>query len=94
MLGVAIPVGAIYFPATRRRTEVAFDDTLREETFATIARLRVVLGDIGALPPPVNDRLCPNCSLNDACVPAVIHAAREARLAETLFTPCDGLKRR
>jgi CRISPR-associated protein Cas4 len=89
MLGITIPEGALYFPATRRRQSLAFDHALRSETIATIARLRALLQAAGPLPPPVNDRRCPNCSLNDACVPAVVHAAREARLAQTLFPPRD-----
>jgi CRISPR-associated exonuclease Cas4 len=86
MLGVPVPVGYLYYPATRRREAVAFDDVLRDETIATIATLRTLLAGDRPLPPPVNDRRCPNCSLNDACVPAVIHAARESRMAAELFT--------
>lgn len=89
MLGVTISTGAVYFLETRRRRVVSLDDTLRMETIATIARLRQMLGDTGALPAPVNDKRCPACSLNDACVPAVIHAAREANLARALFVPTE-----
>jgi CRISPR-associated exonuclease Cas4 len=87
MLGVTVASGAIYFPAPRRRTIVPFDDTLRDETRATIAAVREMLHGAGPLPSPVNDKRCPNCSLNDACVPAVVHAAREAYQARSLYTP-------
>lgn len=87
MLHVDVPHGALYFPATRRREMVDLHEDLRRETIAAIASLRVMLNEAGPLPPPVNDRRCPNCSLSDACVPSVIHAVRASQLGKRLFLP-------
>jgi CRISPR-associated exonuclease Cas4 len=86
MLGVCVAAGAIYSVQTRRRREVVFDERLRAETAECIAQVRAMLRDTGPLPPAVNDKRCPKCSLIDACVPATVVAAREKRLAMELYT--------
>lgn len=69
MLGVCIPEGALFYGASRRRENVVFTDSLREETRQMVARTRELLSGT-ALPPPVNDSRCKGCSLHDDCDPA------------------------
>jgi CRISPR-associated exonuclease Cas4 len=90
MLNVEVPRGAIYSIQTRRRRDVIFDNALRAETKTCIEELRVMVLGSGPLPPAVNDKRCPRCSLIDACVPATVVAARQARLARGLYqTPIE-----
>ncbi len=89
MLSVSVERGAVYSLQTRRRREVAFDDTLRDETQAMIEDIRAMQGSRGPLPPALNDNRCPRCSLLDACVPATVIAARHARLLQQLYTLPD-----
>jgi CRISPR-associated exonuclease Cas4 len=84
MFGQAVPQGAIYHHTTRRRREVVFTPELRAEMEAIIAAIRFLRRD-GRMPPPVNDARCPNCSLADACVPAVLAAGRLAYQARQLY---------
>jgi CRISPR-associated exonuclease Cas4 len=85
MLNKPVTEGAIYSLTTRWRRVVPFTDELREDTIATIASVRSLMNDRGALPPASNDRRCPHCSLIDACLPATVVAARETRLRKMLF---------
>jgi CRISPR-associated exonuclease Cas4 len=87
MMGVPVTHGAIYSIQTHRRRDVTFDSPLRDQTRHTIAAVRALQQNTGPLPPAVNDARCPKCSLIDACVPATVVAAREARLAKALFIP-------
>jgi CRISPR-associated exonuclease Cas4 len=90
MLGVPVPEGALYSHETRRRREVPLDDFLRDETERTVAAIREMQRS-GTLPPPVNDRRCPRCSLVDACAPAALAAAARRRTAEIWRIPADEL---
>ena len=87
MLGETIAAGAVYSIQTRRRRDVALDDELRQATRDAIVAVRALNNDAGPLPPAVNDKRCPKCSLLDACVPATVVAARHDRLAANLFAP-------
>ena len=71
MFGVPVPVGAIYLYATKRRTRIAIDEDLRWRTREIIDAVRQLLIQ-QRLPPAVNDRRCPDCSLINACLPAVV----------------------
>jgi CRISPR-associated exonuclease Cas4 len=75
MLGVTVPRGAVYSHESRRRLAVTLDAALRAETEAAVAAIRAMLHG-GALPPAVNDRRCPRCSLIDACLPATVLAGQ------------------
>lgn len=86
MLGRPVVEGAIYSIQTRRRREVVFDDTLRDETYQAIADVRALLESTGPLPSALADRhKCYNCSLFDACVPDTVLAARAAWHGRNLF---------
>jgi CRISPR-associated exonuclease Cas4 len=56
MLNCAIPTGAIYHAASKRRREVALDNKLRSQTQQTIIAIRQ-LSIAQKLPPPVNDNV-------------------------------------
>lgn len=71
MLGVTVPEGSLYFERTRRRRAVVFDEPLRDLVRRATAAVRDLFTQ-KALPAPVADSRCPNCSLLDACLPYAI----------------------
>jgi CRISPR-associated exonuclease Cas4 len=72
MLGRAVPSGALYHHASRRRREVRFTAELRAEVEKVVAEVRELLGN-DRLPAPAADSRCRDCSLVEACMP---HALR------------------
>jgi CRISPR-associated exonuclease Cas4 len=86
MFHIRIEGGAIYHHGSRSRREVAFSAEIRTETVEVIAQIRELQRE-GVMPPPVNDSRCPNCSLNDSCVPAVVEEARHAWHLRDLYRP-------
>lgn len=80
--------GAIYHHSSRRRREVEFTPTLRNHMEQTVDEIRRLF-DTGEMPPPPNDARCPNCSLNEACMPAVALNRRYAKLAPRLYRVDD-----
>lgn len=85
MLGVPVTQGAIYSLQTHRRRDVDLSEGLRQATLDIVAQVRAMQQSRGPLPPAVNDKRCSRCSLLDACVPATVIAARQARLGAQLF---------
>lgn len=81
MTGAAVPEGAIYHAASRRRRVVKIDAALRATTADAALRLRAVLA-ARALPRPVLDARCDDCSLRPACQPEALVAGHG--LAEAL----------
>lgn len=85
MFDCTINEGALFFVATRQRLAVPITGEVRERSIAVIQEVRA-MKVAGKLPPPVNDKRCPNCSLVDACVPgAVVRAALTQ--GKNLFAP-------
>lgn len=82
MLGRPVPQGAIFHRSSRRRRNVVFDAGLRRQTEAAVAAVRALLAQT-ALPPPVLDRRCRECSMHAVCLPEV--GPRET--ADWLFRP-------
>lgn len=68
MFSQPVPQGALFYGATRRRTEVAFDETLRTLTHDIAARTRDMLAS-GHTPPPDYKPACEKCSLRELCAP-------------------------
>lgn len=69
MTGAAIPSGALFYGANRRRTEVAFDSELRALTLATADAIRKQLAS-GAVPAAeYAAKKCEACSLREICQP-------------------------
>ena len=85
MLGVAVPRGALYYHASRRRHEVEIDAALRARVEEAVAGIRAML-ERGALPAAPNDARCPKCSLLDSCLPGAVEGkAGGARYHRLLF---------
>jgi len=84
MLGVVVPAGQVFHHASHQSRMVEFTADLRAETETAIADVRGLLAE-GRLPPPRADAHCPDCSLVDACQPALLGACRMAD-SHALFT--------
>jgi len=68
MLGVSVPMGAIYYGASRRRREVEFKTDLVEETLGAAQAILNML-ESGKTPPPETGNKCTECSLKSLCMP-------------------------
>jgi CRISPR-associated exonuclease Cas4 len=84
MLNCAVPTGAIFHHASRRRREVTLDAKLRSQTIHTIQQVRSLF-DATCLPPPVADKRCAECSLIDACMPYALQDFQRAAKAHNPF---------
>ena len=71
MLGVAVPQGAIFHAASKRRREVVFDAALRALTERTIEEVRALLAS-GQVPRAVLMPRCDGCSLREVCMPEIV----------------------
>jgi len=90
MLGMPVPKGALFFHGSRDRAEVVFTEELRRKVETTAVLVREMLGR-NETPPPVNDERCANCSLNEACIPAVVGDKRKIRrVLEDLYSLEEG----
>jgi CRISPR-associated exonuclease Cas4 len=89
MTGQAVPCGAIYHFKSRRRREVVFDQPMRDAVAQAVQDIREMLVT-KRLPPPVNDKRCDHCSLQESCMPSVIGEQERARtLSRGLFSIHD-----
>ena len=87
MTGRPVPTGAIFYASSKRRREVPITQLLRTEVESAVTAVRAMLGS-GALPLPVNDKRCRECSLRELCQPEALAArAHREALAKSLFTP-------
>lgn len=77
MLGRPVGRGALYYGQRRRRTEIIFDDTLRELVRAAARRLHAMFAS-RITPPAVRERKCDACSLLDLCLPDAMRFRRGA----------------
>jgi CRISPR-associated exonuclease Cas4 len=68
MLGVAVPVGAVFYGQPRKRLEVVFSEELRRETETAAARLHE-LTRAGKTPVARYEKKCESCSLLSLCMP-------------------------
>ena len=68
MLGLAIPDGAIYHAASARRTEVIFEEALRQRTLSAISDLKFLISN-SQIPPADLKPQCEGCSLHPVCLP-------------------------
>lgn len=85
MFGAAIPCGAVFHAASKRRREVDFTPNLRALVENSLANFRAML-NAQHVPAAVFKPACKECSLFDICLPKVTSAeSRAAKLAEELF---------
>jgi CRISPR-associated exonuclease Cas4 len=75
MLGVFVPVGAIFYGKPRRRLEVAFDVNIRNRTEQAASKLHDLFQS-GLTPPARYEKKCESCSLMDLCMPKVTGKAK------------------
>ncbi len=68
MLGADVPEGALFYGKTRRRHDVVFDRSLREETEA-LARELHELSEKGVTPRAEYAPRCKRCSIMGECLP-------------------------
>ncbi|CAM2005589.1 CRISPR-associated protein Cas4 [Acanthopleuribacter pedis] len=80
MLGVAVPEGAIYHQASKRREVVTLDAALREQVAAVVAAARESLVAHRAPPAQYDDR-CRLCSVRAMCLPQADEAGLQRYLA-------------
>lgn len=86
MTGRAVPCGAIYHHSSRKRREVICTPELRAQVVQAVQAIRHMLAT-KQLPPPVNDRRCSKCSLQEVCMPSVSDEGQRARtVVRALFT--------
>ncbi len=85
MLNITIERGAIFHKGSMHRREVEFTRELRKLVEETVAAIHALLGS-RHLPPPINNQRCPECSLRNACLPALVaDKARSRKAARELF---------
>lgn len=73
MLGIAVPEGALFYNATRRRLRVAFTPALRQRVESATSGIKAMLAS-GRTPAPVLVPACRGCSLADLCLPKALAA--------------------
>ena len=88
MLGVPVPCGAIFYGASRRRRDVAFDEELRDLTTLTARRFHDLVAH-RTTPRAEPGPRCRDCSLRELCLPEVTDA-RTGRASEYMAKAMDG----
>jgi CRISPR-associated protein Cas1 len=84
--GYEVPRAIVYYAAERRRVEVPFDTTMRDEALATLAEAKNCANGPRPLP-LVNDPRCPRCSLQPVCLPDEVNQQREEQNRQTSHQP-------
>ena len=82
MMELHVLKGAIFYGKEQRRTEIAFDQSLRNQTMETAQRLHALIRS-GKTPPPVYEPKCDACSLLEVCLPKTIQ--KKAAVDRYLF---------
>lgn len=78
MLGIVVPSGSVWYGGPRRRVEVEFPDTLRDQVLVAIGAIREQLLT-GKLPSAPNDDRCKECQLLHHCLPGLTNAGRKVQ---------------
>ena len=71
MLEVEVLEGALFYGKRRRRENVPFDESLRNQTEETTLRLHTLIRS-GQTPKPVYTKRCDSCSLAGICLPKTL----------------------
>lgn len=78
MLATSIPRGALFYGRPRRRQEVEFTETLRQQTRDTAGQLRELLRN-GQTPTAAYSKKCESCSLLERCLPRITGVKKNIR---------------
>ncbi|MBR4664437.1 MAG: CRISPR-associated protein Cas4 [Lentisphaeria bacterium] len=78
MLGIYIPEGALFYGEPHRRTQIVFDEELRQLTMQTAMEVASLIRS-GKTPPAVYSKSCRACSLLDFCCPASVSSGKLVR---------------
>lgn len=81
---VAVPEGALFYGAVRRRHPVSFDAALRELTLQTILACRMIVQTQATLKAVYQTQKCRGCSLIEQCHPQNFNKSAAAWLAQQL----------
>ena len=85
MFNMPVSKGALYWHGSRERVEIIFTDSMRHQVEEVTLQVAEMLKK-RIMPPPVNDKRCPECSLKESCLPAVVaDKARNRKAARELF---------
>lgn len=85
MFAVPVPKGALFWHGSQERREIVFTDAMRGEVERIAAAVVEMLGK-RIVPAPVNDKRCDDCSLKEACLPAIVaERKRFHKVARDLF---------
>jgi CRISPR-associated exonuclease Cas4 len=68
MFDQPVTTGALFYSTSKRRRVVEFDPRIRSLVTATVQLVQATL-QTQAMPPPVADNRCDDCSLLEACLP-------------------------
>lgn len=86
MLNVSISAAAIYHIQSKRRRDVAIDQTLRQQLHDTVQKCHTLLTQNHCPPITEHKERCKQCSLNTICEPELIGLNRRlAQQAAQLF---------
>jgi len=78
MLGASIPRGALFYGRPRRRTEVEFTETLRQQTRDTAGQLHELFRS-RQTPRAAYSKKCESCSLLECCMPKITGIKKNIR---------------
>jgi CRISPR-associated exonuclease Cas4 len=78
MLATSIPRGALFYGRPRRRKEVEFTESLRQQTRETAGKLHELLRS-GRTPTAAYEKKCESCSLLERCLPRITGVKKNIR---------------
>lgn len=89
MFNCDIPIGYLYFIATKRRLEVLLSDNIRKITMETIGELREMICAM-TIPHAEYSAKCRECSLREICIPQSPRDEQVAMYIEQVLTFAQG----
>lgn len=79
MFHTSVAVGELYLVATNETRTVEINEARRTDALQIADAIRAARRAWNRMPPAHNDERCPSCSLNDACLPAIVAAPSRVR---------------
>lgn len=78
MTKVKVEKGSLFYGKTKRREDVEFTDSLREETLKAAKELHEMFRQ-GKTPKPEYSKKCDTCSFIDVCIPKALSSSAKGR---------------